>query len=1617
MTRWRALRAWVCAALLGAGAWTPAAAQLQALRIDAGMHTLSISGIAADAQGRWVATVSADQTLKIWDARSLRLERTVVLAAQPGLDGTPTALAMAPDGRTLALAGRGLPLQLIDRASGEVRATGAPLEERAVELVWAPDGKTLAALLGARGGVRLFDAATLKPLGGLKDQAVMGMDLGADGRLLAYLFDGNLRLFDTNGGAFTQTAATRLSTYWRGYKDPKPGERRSGWNEPGPGVVRIAPDGRHAAVARVGLLRIAIVALPSLEAVDVVSPPDGSRGVFGPLAWSASSTEVLFIGGDWPSAGRDELGLISLQRDTDPHARAPASTWRTWSPEGVAGDRTPMPAPHLLRAVPQGFVFATAEPSWGVFRTDQPRSQRVERVTLSLAASSGGAHQVDAAGHPIFALEGANGSWQPTGFDLDRLEFKPLNRATLDRRAADGSGTRWEPELRQLWRDDGTGRKLWAVELPAVPLGVTTRASQDGSGYVAARLADGSWRWYRYADGAELLALFVNRDAKRWVAWTPAGEAAGDLSLLRRTVPRGGAFALAELHGELKLQPQAIARALQASAEPSALASATPGAPALTVVAPLSGTAPNRDLVTVTVRVPREPALQAIDVRIDDRPVGRVDIAQMQRVDGAGDPQFRFDLRVPAAAPSRLALVAQLGGGPRAQASITLGKPRYASGPEPWEQTFFSPLTRDLRACAARGVSLDEAAQLLRKQVDVAAAQYIKPNGPSFVQWVTPVEVDVGLALLYAGRTQEAEAWVRERLNMELLKIPRNVDDWSNRKALESRRIALMGLLGRTLQSRNPQEAERWLQRAHEAQLQQWQPASLGCTNPADGARPDTYCGALRARLVASHRAELWADFHESAGRLAEARALYDAAARAYAEGYGPQPKEAEPFRARANELDAQLALRDGSLTPALRSAMLKAPTPAVVVALARAGLADDARKAATTLAAGFEKRLPTVFETRRESTIRTSSSPGGSTNDACPSTFDPAPPQPGMTGSVVEPLRRAWTEADLGSRVALAQLAAGDADGAYRSAEATYAAADAYFGASHPLTLQAQAALARVQAARGRAAEALDLWRPWAAKFNAAIGDQLWGLGEDARRALLRPARANVEALYASLAQAARDGSLRPDDVELAAAVALASRGLLTRTAAEINGLARSRGDPASRQTVEQLDAVRRELAALAQRADADGPALATARARRDELESKLAAQLQGRRSARATPAAVSGALAGGEALVEFLAFRSGDGAVARTGLIALVSTGGGAARRLVAYPEMTPIERSLGEYRRAVEPQGDKSGRATRLRQSAQALHAALWAPLQPHLDGRKRIYVVPDGLVATVPLHALLGPDGEPLASAIDLRVLNAPQSLLDPGTAGPGGRALVVGGPDFGGAPRRGTGSDRAVTLGSRLQDLWFAPLPGALAEAATVGRLLQAAGGATVLTGAQATKQGIFAAPTPRVMHLATHGYFLDDVRALDDDEDPMQALALSGLALRGANVALTGAGGSGPKGTREGLLTALEVTALDLRRTQLVVLSACETGLGRLQNGEGVLGLTRAFHEAGARHVLSTLWSIDDEGTKAFMDAFYAQIVAGRAPAEALSAARQAFLRHPRYSDPYYWAPFVLTGG
>jgi hypothetical protein len=184
--------------------------------------------------------------------------------------------------------------------------------------------------------------------------------------------------------------------------------------------------------------------------------------------------------------------------------------------------------------------------------------------------------------------------------------------------------------------------------------------------------------------------------------------------------------------------------------------------------------------------------------------------------------------------------------------------------------------------------------------------------------------------------------------------------------------------------------------------------------------------------------------------------------------------------------------------------------------------------------------------------------------------------------------------------------------------------------------------------------------------------------------------------------------------------------------------------------------------------------------------------------------------------------------------------------------------------------------------------------------------------------------------------------------------------------------------------------------------------------------------------SPRILHLATHGFFLPDNRPEPASESlklgttfisaggrgrlagllPEDPMLRSGLALAGANTWLEG--GNLPEEAEDGLLTAEDVTGLDLLATELVVLSACETGLGQVHVGEGVFGLRRAFVLAGARTLVMSLWKIPDEPTRELMEEFYRRLLAGDARAEALRQAQLAL--RGKYPAPYYWGAFICQG-
>jgi len=167
------------------------------------------------------------------------------------------------------------------------------------------------------------------------------------------------------------------------------------------------------------------------------------------------------------------------------------------------------------------------------------------------------------------------------------------------------------------------------------------------------------------------------------------------------------------------------------------------------------------------------------------------------------------------------------------------------------------------------------------------------------------------------------------------------------------------------------------------------------------------------------------------------------------------------------------------------------------------------------------------------------------------------------------------------------------------------------------------------------------------------------------------------------------------------------------------------------------------------------------------------------------------------------------------------------------------------------------------------------------------------------------------------------------------------------------------------------------------------------------------------ASPPRILHLATHGFFFE--RKSEYTERPM---TLAGLALAGANAGLQGK--RSPAG-EDGFLYALEVQNLNLAGTQLVTLSACDTGKGEVDYSEGVYGLVRAFRIAGARNLLMTLWSLNDRLAAAFMREFYGTWFENpdRHPAQALRETQLVWIRakDSRRSDPSYWASYVLIEG
>lgn len=328
---------------------------------------------------------------------------------------------------------------------------------------------------------------------------------------------------------------------------------------------------------------------------------------------------------------------------------------------------------------------------------------------------------------------------------------------------------------------------------------------------------------------------------------------------------------------------------------------------------------------------------------------------------------------------------------------------------------------------------------------------------------------------------------------------------------------------------------------------------------------------------------------------------------------------------------------------------------------------------------------------------------------------------------------------------------------------------------------------------------------------------------------------------------------------------------------------------------------------------------------------------------------------------------------------------------------------------------------------------LYALLWAPLEPYLKGVRTVYYATPGILNNLSFAAFATPDGGYLIDKYDLCPLTTTAMLLRPQSDERPQSALLMGNIFYSEKQRLLAGTTNAEQVRGTVDDFGiddfeergvskdhFKYLPFTNREVeditAELGRNNWNMEDITVKKGMEASEQALkeLAATGPAVIHLATHGFFVANRKqALDipffQNREPDYAMYRAGVALANAETAWCGKGTD--TGENDGILTADEVSRLNLQHTQLVVLSACETALGNYSY-EGVFGLPRGFKQAGVRSLLVSLWSVNDHSTSLLMSAFYRYWLEGLSKREALRKATDEVRKV--YPQPFYWAPFVL---
>jgi CHAT domain-containing protein/Tfp pilus assembly protein PilF len=610
------------------------------------------------------------------------------------------------------------------------------------------------------------------------------------------------------------------------------------------------------------------------------------------------------------------------------------------------------------------------------------------------------------------------------------------------------------------------------------------------------------------------------------------------------------------------------------------------------------------------------------------------------------------------------------------------------------------------------------------------------------------------------------------------------------------------------------------------------------------------------------------------------------------------------------------------------------------------------------------------------------------------------------------------------------------EAQGLYERAEALYELVlkllEMALGDSHPLVASVLNNLASLHLAQQHLDAALPLLERAFTSTEQHLRQEVFGFSEQRLASFLHLHREQEERIYSLVRAYPHNLRIR----HLALSASLLRKGRSLQEVASTSLIIYRNLGPSERQDFDRLRALRTEYSTLS----LAGPGklspvdyqqrLKELAAHADALEEDLSRRSAPLRTLSALPPPaeaidhVAKALPQDGALIEFVAYRDNP-LIPKLGTPASQSPSQLRYLALLLFADGRTVALDLGPAEpidtAAVRLHEALASQSVSYQPAAHAFYKLAFRPLVPHLAKVRRLFLSPDGLPALVPFAALH--DGSRfLLDSWDITYFTSGKELLPrPEAISPARSVVVLADPDFDSPSAAHPVATRSSPVladhpaslerffSSRLvteADSPFPPLPGTRREAETIQRLLPQA---QVLLGPAATKHALLTLDTPGILHIGTHGFFLEDAAGpIQSLSDP---LLRSGLVLAGAS----------PQQVRpdslhlmNSLVTALELAGLDLWGTQLVVLSACDTGRGDIMLGQDVYGLRRALMVAGAESLVTSLWKVNDEATRDLMESYYGNLLAGQGRAEALRAAMQALRqKHPH---PYFWAPFILIG-